>query len=64
MNLTRKFNRCVKNVRKTLKNEGSAIAICTKSVLFPKGRTLKRYRKTKLTTQKRKRIFKHYNNKI
>ena len=59
MNQTRKFNRCVKKVRKTVKTrknsnpESAAIAICTKSVLFPRGRTIKRYRKGKLITQKR-----------
>jgi hypothetical protein len=50
---TRKFNGCVKKVRKTRK-ESSAIAICTKTILFPHGRTIKKYRKSKLTTQKRK----------
>lgn len=57
---TRKFNRCVKKVRKTIKarkgstKESAAIGVCTKSVLFPRGRTIKRYRKSKLITQKRK----------
>jgi hypothetical protein len=57
---TRKFNRCVKKVRKSVKTrkgstkESAAIAICNKSVLFPHGLTLKRYRKSKLITQKRK----------
>lgn len=50
-----KFNRCVKSVRKTVKarnKESAAIAICTKSVLQTRGRTMKRYRKGRLTTQK------------
>jgi hypothetical protein len=55
-----KFDRCVKTVRKTVKarkgsnKESAAIAICVTSVLHPKGRTLKRYRKGRLVTQKRK----------
>jgi hypothetical protein len=55
-----KFDRCVKTVRKTVKarkgsnKESAAIAICVTSVLHPKGRTLKRYRKGRLLTQKRK----------
>ena len=57
---TRKFDRCVKRVSKSVvarkgsTKESAAIAICTKTILFPRGRTLKRYRKGKLTTQKRK----------
>jgi hypothetical protein len=57
---TSKFDRCVKTVRKTVKTrkgsskESAAIAICVTSVLHPKGRTLKRYRKGRLLTQKRK----------
>ena len=56
---TRKFDRCVKKVskkvvpRKGSDTESAAIAICTKTILFPQGKTLKRYRKSKLTTQKR-----------
>ena len=56
----KKFNRCVKSVRKTVKarkgstKESAAIAICTTTVLHPRGRTLKRYRKGRLMTQKRK----------
>jgi len=38
------FCRCVKKVKKTLKAEGRAIAICTKSVLQTKGRTLRKVR--------------------
>jgi hypothetical protein len=53
-----KFDRCIKSVRKTVKarkgsnKESAAIGICTKSVLQTRGRTLKRYRKGRLTTQK------------
>jgi len=56
----KRFGSCVKAVRKTVKArkgsnpESAAIAICTKSVLFPRGRTIKRYRKGRLLTQKRK----------
>lgn len=56
-----KFDRCVKAVRKTVKarrgstKEGAAIAICTKTVLHPRGRTLKRYRRGRLVTQRRLR---------
>jgi hypothetical protein len=55
----RKFDRCVKSVRKTVRarkgstKESAAIAICTKTVLQTRGRTLKRYKKGRLTTQKR-----------
>jgi hypothetical protein len=58
--LGRKFSRCVKSVRKTIKarkgssKESAAIAICTKSVLQTRGRTMKRYRKGRLTTQKKR----------
>ncbi len=54
------FNRCVKSVRKTVKTrkgstkESAAIAICTTSVLYPRGRTMKRYRKGRLVTQRRR----------
>lgn len=53
------FNRCVKSVRKTVKarkgssKESAAIAICTKSVLHTRGKTMKRYRKGRLITQKK-----------
>lgn len=56
---TSKFDRCVKSVRRTVKarkgssKESAAIAICTKTVLHPRGRTLKRYRKGRLTTQRK-----------
>jgi hypothetical protein len=48
----------VKAVRKTVKvrkgsnKESAAIAICTKSVLQTRGRTMKKYRKGRLITQK------------
>ena len=54
--LTAKFSRCVKSVRKTVKarqRESAAIAICTKSVLHTRGRTIKSYRKGRLITQKK-----------
>jgi hypothetical protein len=59
------FCRCIKSVRKTVKlrkgqkglkaRESAAIAICTKSVLQSRGRTLKRFackKKPFLLTQK------------
>jgi hypothetical protein len=59
---TARFNRCVKGVRKTVTprpkstKEAAAIAICTKTLLHSKGRTLKKYRKGKrLMTQKLRR---------
>ena len=54
----KKFSRCVKTVRRRIKprrgsnKESAAIAICTKSVLQTRGRTMKKYRKGKLITQK------------
>ena len=57
--VSRKFNRCVKSVRKTVRarrgsnKESAAIGICTKSVLHKRGRTMKRYRNGRLTTQKK-----------
>lgn len=57
--MSAKFNRCVKSVRKTVRarkgsnKESAAIGICTKSVLHKRGRTMKRYRKGRLTTQKK-----------
>jgi hypothetical protein len=57
----KRFGSCVKSVRKTVKArkgstaESAAIAICTTTLLHPRGRTLKRYRKGRLTTQKRLR---------
>ena len=57
--ISSKFNRCVKSVRKTVRarkgstKESAAIGICTKSVLHKRGRTMKRYRKGRLVTQKK-----------
>jgi len=57
----KRFGSCVKAVRKTVKArkgstaEGAAIAICTTTLLHPRGRTIKRYRKGRLLTQKRRR---------
>jgi len=57
---TKRFGSCVKAVRKTVKArkgstaEGAAIAICTTTLLHPRGRTIKRYRKGRLLTQTRK----------
>ena len=54
----KKFDTCVKTVRRRIKprkgsnKESAAIAICTKSVLQTRGRTMKKYRKGKLMTQK------------
>ena len=53
--LSKAFCRCIKSVRKTVKlrpgqkktkanKESAAIAICTKSVLQTRGKTLKRFR--------------------
>jgi hypothetical protein len=59
---TRKFCRCIKAVRKTIKarqgstKEKGAIAICVKSVLQTKGRTLKKFqcrKPARVTTQKK-----------
>ncbi len=58
-----KFCRCIKAVKKTLKarkgstKEQGAIAVCVKSVLHSRGRTIKKFRcgrKAKMVTQKRK----------
>lgn len=57
---TKRFGSCVKAVRKTVKArkgsnpESAAIAICTTTLLHPRGRTIKRYRKGRLLTQKRR----------
>lgn len=45
---TRKFCRCIKKVRKSIKRprgsrEGAAIAICVKSVIQTRGRTLRKF---------------------
>jgi len=55
----KRFCSCVKKVKSTKKNrtEGSAIAICTSSLLWPHGKTLHSVscrRKNHLKTQKRK----------
>ena len=59
----KKFCKCIKSVRKTIKaREGStkeqgAIAVCVKSMLHSKKKTIKKFkcgRKPRLTTQRRK----------
>lgn len=58
--LVKKFCKCIKKVRKTIKfrkgstSEQAAIAVCTKSVLQTKGKTLKKFscRNGNLLTQK------------
>jgi hypothetical protein len=56
----KKFDRCVKTVRRTVRprkgstKESAAIAICTTTILHPRKRTIKRYRKGRLVTQRRK----------
>lgn len=55
----KRFCKCIKQVRRTVKirrgtREGAAIAICTKSLLQTKGRTLRKVKcrgKPKLVTQ-------------
>ena len=53
----KRFCSCVKKVKAQKKKEGSAIAICTSSLLWPHGRTLHsvscRSRKASIKTQKR-----------
>jgi len=58
---TKKFCKCIKSVRKTLKarkgstKEQGAIAVCVKSVLQKHGRTLKKFkcgRKARVQTRK------------
>jgi hypothetical protein len=57
--ISRKFNRCVKSVKRTVRarkgsnKESAAIAICTKSVLHKRGRTMKRYSRGRLITQRK-----------
>jgi len=55
--LSKKFCRCIKQVGKRSKfNESSSIAICVKSVLGSRGRTLKKFKcgvKRFLKTQKK-----------
>ena len=59
--LSRKFCKCIKKVKERVvprdrtTKEGAAIAICTKTLLFPRKKTLKRIRcgpNNRLTTQK------------
>lgn len=56
----KRFDKCVKSVRRTVKprrnstKESAAIAICTTTILHPQKRTIKRYRKGRLVTQRRK----------
>ena len=61
--LTRRFCKCIKSVRKTVRalpgstKEKGAIAICVNSVLKTRGRTIKRFtcgKKGRVITQKRK----------
>lgn len=58
--ISKKFDKCVKSVRRTVKprrgstKESAAIAICTTTILHPRKRTLKKYRKGRLVTQRRK----------
>jgi hypothetical protein len=57
LNQTQRFCKCIKKVRKTVKNEKGPIAICVNSVLQTRGRTLKRFtcgRKGRVITQKAK----------
>jgi hypothetical protein len=61
-----RFERCVVKVKDKIQTKkqfrdnpkGKAIAICTKSILWPQGRTIRRFSmynaKPRLTTQKRK----------
>jgi hypothetical protein len=57
---TERFSRCVKMVRRSVKplpgsnKESAAIAICTKTILHKRGRTIKRYSKKRLVTQRKK----------
>ena len=58
--LAKTFCKCIKSVRKTLKSrtkEQGAIAVCVKSVLQTRGKTIKKFtcgKKPRLVTQKRK----------
>ena len=58
----KKFNKCVKSVGKRVKpregstKESAAIAICTTTLLYPRKRTIKRYRRGRLVTQRRKAV--------
>lgn len=55
--ISKKFDTCVKSVRarKGSNKESAAIAICTTSVLQKRGRTMRKYRKGRLQTQRLKR---------
>jgi hypothetical protein len=66
MKLAKKFCKCIKSVRKTIKvrgknksnaaKESAAIGVCVKAVLQTRGRTLKRFKCGKrpvLNTQKK-----------
>ncbi len=67
-----RFASCVKKLSKTVKlrkpkkegltKEGAAIGICTRAILWPQGRTIKRFymknKKPVLITQKRSNISK------
>lgn len=44
LNQTQKFCKCIKKVRRTFRNEKGPIAVCVKSVLWKKNRTLKRFK--------------------
>ena len=56
---TRKFERCVRSVKRTVRarkgsnKKSAAIAICTKTILQKRGRTMKSYRRGRLITQKK-----------
>ena len=62
--MARRFCQCIKKVRKTIKGnykkqqkESRAIAICVKSVIQTRGKTLKKFscgKSPKLTTQRPK----------
>jgi hypothetical protein len=62
--MAKRFCQCIKKVRKTIKGnykkqqkESRAIAICVKSVIQTRGKTLKKFscgKSPKLTTQKPK----------
>ena len=62
--LAKRFCKCVKSVRRTVKRragssaESAAIAICTKSVLQTRGKTLRKFKcldGMKLETQRKRR---------
>ena len=55
--LLRKFCHCIKLVTKKVKKESYAIAICVKSVLQSRGKTLKKFscKRQELSTRKRQK---------